>query len=99
MTGDQPLTNMTWEGPITVSGTYTVPSGYSLTIKPGTVVEFASGASLTGHGTIVAEGQDGDSIYFKPDGSSGWDEIYLMPGCTASLIRCVIHESDGLRNL
>ena len=93
------LTDVTWEGRITVNGTYLVNAGQTLTIKPGTVVELASGAILEGHGTIIAEGQDGDSIYFKPAGSSAWDEIYLMQSSTVTFDRCVIHGGNEIENL
>ncbi len=87
----QYLTDETWEGRITVHSTYSVPTGKSLTIKPGTVIEFAPNTALVVQGTLDASGLDGDSIYFKSDGSDPWDEIYLMSASSSTLSHCVIH--------
>ncbi len=91
VSGQQVLNDAAWEGRITVHSDYVVGHGKTLTIKPGTVVEFASDAALLVQGELLAMGQDNDSIYFKPDGAAPWDKIYLMPGSSSTLSHCVIH--------
>jgi hypothetical protein len=92
VTGAQPLTSMVWSGRITVSGSYAVGPAHTLTIEPGTVVEFRPGASLKVWGTLVAEGTQHDSIYFKADGTSKWHGIELIGGQRdVTLHYCVIH--------
>ncbi len=64
-------------GIVHMTGDVTVPAGGTLTIKPGTVVLAAEGASLrTSDGTISALGTADEPVYFLPeDGSSVWGEI------------------------
>ncbi len=91
VTGLQQTANATWSGRITVSGTYTVGGGRTLTIMPGTVVEFRPGALLRVYGSLVAVGAEKDSIYFKPDGTAQWGGIELLNATSAVLNYCVIH--------
>ncbi len=55
-----------WQGGITwlLSSTVTVPIWKKLTVEPGAVVKFSSGASLTVNGTLTAEGSADSRIYF-----------------------------------
>jgi len=92
VTGAQPLTNMVWSGRMTVHGTYLVNYGQTLTIEPGTVVEFRPGAKLWIHdGALLAEGTETDSIYFKPDGTTKWHGIDFSSARYSVLDHCVIH--------
>ncbi len=58
-----------------LSGTTSVKDGVTLTIQPGTVVKFASGASLQSYGRIVAGSPEGDLVAFTSleDDSLGGD--------------------------
>ncbi len=91
VTGNQPRDEMVWDGRIIVHGTYYVGVNQTLTIKPGTVVEFRPDAILHVKGTLIAHGSGMDSIYFKADGTSAWDGIVLYDAQFASLFRCNIH--------
>ena len=57
----------TWNpssGPVVLTATFTVPSGDTLTIKPGTIVKLDSGASLIVQGTLIANGRADSLIWF-----------------------------------
>jgi len=64
-------------GPYRVNGTFTVPSGFTLQVLPGTTVYFASGASLNIQGRLVAEGTEPQRIRFtrEPNSGGGWSGI------------------------
>ncbi|MBI5059015.1 T9SS type A sorting domain-containing protein [candidate division KSB1 bacterium] len=94
VTGTQPRPSMTWEGRIIVHGNYTVPADYSLVIKPGTVVELRPDANLFIEGTLSAVGTDGDSIYFKADGSSPYSALDFYNAEDVTLDHCVIHGGE-----
>ena len=65
-----------WSGPLTSNTTFVntevqnivgavdVEPGVTLTIQPGTVVQFNGGTSLTVDGTLLAQGTTGDKIVF-----------------------------------
>ncbi len=91
VTGNQPRDEMVWEGRMIVHGTYYVGVNQTLTIEPGTVVEFRPDAILHVKGTLIAHGSGMDSIYFKPDGTSAWDGIYCVAPQQVLLSQCVIH--------
>ena len=97
VTGEAPQLENRWSGRIIVHGQYIVPVGESLTIEPGTVVEFRPDAYLTINGTLDAQGKTGDSIYFKADGTTDWRGIYLINPTSVIMDKCVIHgASDGI---
>ena len=63
-----------------------------MTIKPGTVVEFGPNTTLmVNGGALMAMGQDGDSIYFKPDAATPWNKIMVKLGGALTMDRCVVH--------
>lgn len=64
-------------GPYNLSGAVTVPAGSVLTIDPGTSVYFASGATLTISGQLLAEGTHSQRIRFtKTPGATGnWGNL------------------------
>ena len=78
-----PNVSGTWTSagnPYVVTGNITVPSGESLIIQPGVVVEIGSGLSITVDGVIAALGTSGQHIVFKaPVGSLYWNNIMLFP--------------------
>jgi len=57
--------NTTWAGNISVTGTTTLNSGYTLTILPGTTISFASGTSLQCNGQLIADGTSTERITFS----------------------------------
>jgi hypothetical protein len=89
--GTQVVRDAVWQGRIILTDAYTVTSGQTLTIKPGTVVEFDEDSDLIIRGELSAEGTDHDSIYFKPNGTEKWGAFYLYPGSHLTLDHCVIH--------
>jgi hypothetical protein len=98
----QPVTDAVaghWSGRITVRGYTYVDVGKSLTIEPGTVVEFQPDAILEVFGTLNATGKDGDSIYFKPDGNDNHWSISVHSGGIAEFGRCVMHDGNLLNLL
>src|SRR3989344_8672308 len=69
--------NTTWQtGKVyVVYGTVTVDSGVVLTIEPGAIVKFNSGASMAVFGSVIADGTSGSEIYLTSirDDSIGGD--------------------------
>ncbi len=53
------------DSPIVVNQTLVVPPGRTLTIEPGTAVEFNRGATLSIGGRLVANGRPGQRIYLS----------------------------------
>ncbi len=62
--------NESWYGTVNLTGNVTIPSGYSLTIQPGTVINFPSGTSLTANGVLSANGNSSSPITFTSTGST-----------------------------
>jgi hypothetical protein len=94
VSGDQPRTTAKWSGRVIITDDYNVLAGQTLTILPGTVVEFAPDANLNINGNFTAEGLPGDSIYFKSNGSSPWGSISISGTGQIRLTMCVIHGAD-----
>lgn len=67
------------EGPFLVAGDVVVPADSTLQIQPGTSVYFASGASLTVNGQILAEGTATNRIHFGPvaGAANAWGGLLL----------------------
>eukprot|EP01029_Cantina_marsupialis_P032247 TRINITY_DN966_c0_g1_i2.p1 TRINITY_DN966_c0_g1~~TRINITY_DN966_c0_g1_i2.p1 ORF type:complete len:2081 (-),score=134.08 TRINITY_DN966_c0_g1_i2:2045-8287(-) len=74
--------NSTWSGDtVRVSCSVTIDDDVSLRIMPGTVIEFTEGARIDVVGTLLAEGNQNDSIVFtKTDNGNGWSGIYFRNG-------------------
>ena len=70
-----------------VAGEVTVPSEQTLTVEPGTSLQFLPGAKLIVEGTLHAEGTLGEEIVFgkvAPDQSGPWEGIYVEGTCELS---------------
>jgi parallel beta-helix repeat protein len=76
-----------------MAGSLTVPSGVTLTLSPGTTLEFPSGATLVLNGKLVANGTAGQKVTFtRRSGSATWAGISLTgSGANASSLQhCII---------
>lgn len=61
-----------------VTGNVGVAPGYTLTIQPGTVVQFAGNYSLNIGGTLIAQGTEAQPIRFEPYTTGGtWNRIFF----------------------
>jgi parallel beta-helix repeat protein len=72
--------NLYWAKTRTISLSMTIPAGVTLTIEPGTNVQFANGASLTVNGVLKASGTTSQPITFTSTGSTSpgsWGNIVL----------------------
>jgi len=72
----------------------------ALTIAPGVVIEFASGASMDieNSGSIIASGAEGDSIYFTGAGKSAgyWNGLYINSNNPNNILtHCVVEYGGG----
>ena len=70
--------NTCWSGVINISGNVIINNGVTLTISPGSILYFGSGASLIVNGNLVAIGTSSQPITFARSGTSGnWGSIVL----------------------
>ncbi len=78
----------TWtraNSPYVTLGNIIVKEGVTLTIEPGTTVQFDSGHSLTIEGTLIARGADKQGIKFTPKGDpkpGAWGGIVFEDSST-----------------
>ena len=75
---DDISTDAVWtpdESPYEVTTDIDIDAGVTLTIEPGTTVQFASGARLTVEGQILAEGLPDKRIVFERSGNGNWDGL------------------------
>lgn len=83
--------NETWSSStnpqtIVIEGNVTIPSGKSLTIQAGSILEFASSASLTAYGTLTVNGTTLLPVTFISQTSTtpgSWGSI-ILDGASAS---------------
>ena len=71
-----------WSGRLTVSGDVTVTAGATLTVKPGTHIEFSDGVRLSVHGRLLAEGTADQTITLIAQGelrAGAWHGVVLSP--------------------
>lgn len=72
------LSNPVWHGTVTLSSSYSIPSGQSLIIEPGTTVQLGSGVSINASGVINAVGTAAEPITFTSTGGTSpgsWGSI------------------------
>ena len=71
----------TWSGDVVITGTVMIPGDITLSIEPGTTVEFAAGRDieLIVKGTLIAEGTESDPITFTSDAENPakWDWTWI----------------------
>ena len=72
-------TNTTWTNDKTyvVTSNVGVAPGYTLTIEPGTTVEFNATYSLNVGGQLIADGTEAEPIRFVSHDGSAWGRIYF----------------------
>ena len=61
----------TWSGTKNVVNTVTIPSGATLTVNAGTVLNFATGDSLLANGVLNVNGTSSQPVTFTRSGTSG----------------------------
>ncbi len=66
--------------PYRVEGTITVPDGETLTVEPGTTVEFLNQGSLIVEGCIQAQGTQDERIRFRVDDTLGFYDDAAVAG-------------------
>ncbi len=73
-------------------GPYTIKSGSSLTIKPGTTVKFPAHAALYIQGTLSAVGTSAASIIFTGATATAgfWDSVYVSGAGAADMQYCQV---------
>lgn len=82
-------------GTYNVVGACTIDPGATLTIQPGTIIQFAGQYNWKVYGTLHANGTAGDSIVFKrlqPSFEYEWGGLRFMAGASTScnLTHCYI---------
>jgi len=90
--------NATWEidkSPFVACAEVIVESGKSLTLQPGTSVEFEGFFSLEVYGTLLAQATVDSNIHFTSHGSlrAGWEGIRIYEGEGSSFDYCRIDSS------
>ncbi|MDA0990947.1 MAG: lamin tail domain-containing protein, partial [Verrucomicrobia bacterium] len=85
--------NETWNalaGIYHLTSTVTVPAGVTLTLNPGTILRFASGASLNVAGTLIVAGTPEEPVEFYPhDGLTPWS--IQVTGASGDLVMSNAH--------
>jgi hypothetical protein len=101
VTGHTLSSNETWSGDLLLTGSITIPSGYTLTVKPGTIVGIKSGNSTTisveTGGTLSAIGTSSNPIVFRSSSSmpnsNDWDTIGASGGKLV-LNYCIVQDAE-----
>ncbi|MBU0517952.1 T9SS type A sorting domain-containing protein [bacterium] len=92
-----PLSGILGPGSYTVDDSIYVEAGASLTIEPGTQLNFIGALGFGIAGTLTAVGTETDSIYFQPAiGVPFWKGMDFTPSSTANcqLSYCVITQTS-----
>jgi parallel beta-helix repeat protein len=89
--------NEVWSGTHTETVDVYVQDGWTLTIDPGTIVQFASGKSLivTGTGILLAGSLTGSSVKFTAENGTSWGHILIENSPTSYLRNCEIEKGDA----
>lgn len=87
--------------PYLVQGLIVVQDGQTLTIEPGTTIQFAASGRIEVEGSIIAEGSAQNQILFTPINiSNSWDGIFVSPVNSLSdssiFLHCTIEHINGI---
>jgi len=77
---DTLATSTTWSDTVHVTADIFVPDNVTLTIQPGTYVEFQGHYKINVFGVMLAEGQPGDSITFTYHDTTGFYNTDIADG-------------------
>lgn len=81
------LAGTIWDSTVVLNSSYTIPSGETLIILPGTTVKLASGVGINANGVLNAVGTSSDPITFTSTGSTS-PEVG-DPLCSMALARTI----------
>jgi len=96
VSGNQSGTWSLANSPYYVVGDVTIPSGSSLVIEPGVLVEVQGNYRITAEGYITAQGTISDSIKFYGQGTTKWEGVRLEDETNQSTFYyCRISNTDG----
>ncbi|HHD82922.1 MAG TPA: right-handed parallel beta-helix repeat-containing protein, partial [Bacteroidetes bacterium] len=96
VSGNQSGTWLLTNSPYFVIGDVTIPTGNSLVIEPGVLVEVQGNYRITAEGYITAQGTISDSIKFYGLGTTTWEGIRLEDETNQSTFDyCRISNTDG----
>jgi len=87
----------TWSGDIYIIGDVIIPSGVTITIQPGTTIQFNStthSITVQSGGKITAIGSQGQPIVFKIQ-SGYWDTIEVQDNGSAYFTWCEFQSSEN----
>jgi len=80
LTGDITVWPPPPEGHYKVSSDFPVPSGKTLILPPGTIVEFVPGGSLEVDGRLLVQGATGAAVTLRKASTGRWDGILIETG-------------------
>lgn len=84
-----------WSGTNLLQGTVTVRAGATVRVAAGARVLLGSGATLVVNGRILAEGTEGQPIYFtRANVGQRWKGIRLIKAQESSFKHCVFEHAD-----
>ncbi len=94
--------NTTWNSEtVKVTGQLTIPDSVTLTINPGTYVEFQGLHRINVKGTLLAQGTPGNPITFTAkDPNHGWNGIRFdsiqKANDTSKLVHCILEHATSV---
>jgi hypothetical protein len=84
--------NLIWRGGIAILQQTVVNAGVSLTVAPGTTLEFSEAAGMLVKGQLLAKGEKSNRIRFTSErkkGAGDWDEIQLEYATGSVISHCI----------
>ena len=92
--------NTTWQDTILVSGDVTIDNGATLTILPGSRIEFHEYKKLDVNGTLLAIGTETDKITFTRQPQNGrWLSIRFnytsSSNDSSKIVHCILEHAEG----
>lgn len=94
------VSNTTWQDTIIATGNVYVDYGVTLTIAPGTYVQFHEYSKLDIKGTVLAVGTDTDMITFtRMAHNNRWNAIIFQNTSSSNdsskLVHCILEHAEG----